>query len=565
MNKKTKKMLEVEARFGKPIEELLSNLYENQCLSIREVGINLGILANSIGRWLHKCDIPTRTRGEARKLYLKSKKTPKMLEVEAKFGKPIEELLSSLYIEQQLSMPMIACELEVFSGSIGYWLQKCDIPTRTISQARKLRALKSNKTPKMLEIENQFGKPIEELLSNLYIDEQLSLADIAEKFSITLESIRKWLKFYNIPIRTRSEAQKTRRSKSREARISEIEIRFGMPMKELLKHLYIEKHMSIAEISREFNVSPRVAYKWLLSYDISTRAIGEAVRLYHDLHPSEIRAEIENQFGEPLKGMLYDLYVTEQLSSGEIARKFDVPRCTVYGWLRQLNIPTRTRNENNKLQASKSPKTKTAKMVQIEKETGENLHDLLIRLYQKEQHAPGYIAQFLGVSVSFVRKCFRYFQIPTRTKSEAKKLNWQNPEYQQKKSDNAKDLWKNPEYRQHFGKSPNKPEALISRLTPMNVRYTGDGKFYRTLPNSKGTNPDFIVNPIKETRKVIYHHGIYWHRHELHNRGQDLIDQWEQLGFECLIIWEDELDSIEAVVQKIAAFIKQETWQLQLF
>jgi len=51
------------------------------------------------------------------------------------------------------------------------------------------------------------------------------------------------------------------------------------------------------------------------------------------------------------------------------------------------------------------------------------------------------------------------------------------------------------------------------------------------------------------------------HRDELHNRGQDLIDLYAEIGYECLIIWEDELDS---AIEKIAAFIDLSEWQLSL-
>ncbi len=65
------------------------------------------------------------------------------------------------------------------------------------------------------------------------------------------------------------------------------------------------------------------------------------------------------------------------------------------------------------------------------------------------------------------------------------------------------------------GKSPTEPEKLINSLTPEYVRYVGNRKFWRRLPAlNKSSNPDFIVESIKQTKQVIYFHGIYWHRHE---------------------------------------------------
>ena len=153
--------------------------------------------------------------------------------------------------------------------------------------------------------------------------------------------------------------------------------------------------------------------------------------------------------------------------------------------------------------------------------------------------------------------------------SESMKRVWQDNEYRQKASETMKQLWQQKEFQEKISKarnaSPNIPETLIVMLTPLNVRYTGDRSFCCTLSNGHTANPDFVVEPVEKTKKVIYHHGIYWHRNELHNRGQDLIDQWKQLDFECLIIWEDELqDDLEGVLNKIAEFIGEENWQLTL-
>ncbi len=66
------------------------------------------------------------------------------------------------------------------------------------------------KTKKMLEIEVKFDEDIEILLQRLYRDEKKTLAQIGEEFDVDKNTARWWMKKFNIPIRTLSEASKLR-------------------------------------------------------------------------------------------------------------------------------------------------------------------------------------------------------------------------------------------------------------------------------------------------------------------------------------------------------------------
>lgn len=110
------------------------------------------------------------------------------------------------------------------------------------------------------------------------------------------------------------------------------------------------------------------------------------------------------------------------------------------------------------------------------------------------------------------------------------------------------------------------PEIKIDTLTNKKVKYTGNGSFWRRLPHGHSSNPDFIVEPIEETKKVIYYHGGYWHDDELPDRGKELIEGWQKIGYQCLIIWFDELKNDEGAVKKrIQNFIKDKSSQLAIF
>ena len=55
-------MQRIEAARGRPIEELLRELYVDRGLTVEAVGIDLGITKGAASRWLDRFDIATRTR-----------------------------------------------------------------------------------------------------------------------------------------------------------------------------------------------------------------------------------------------------------------------------------------------------------------------------------------------------------------------------------------------------------------------------------------------------------------------------------------------------------------------
>jgi hypothetical protein len=61
----------------------------------------------------------------------------------------------------------------------------------------KMRKIQ-RKTDRMLEIEKQFGEPIEELLRRLFVDENKNLYDMASELGVAYRNILKWLKLAGI-------------------------------------------------------------------------------------------------------------------------------------------------------------------------------------------------------------------------------------------------------------------------------------------------------------------------------------------------------------------------------
>jgi len=104
---------------------------------------------------------------------------------------------------------------------------------------------------------------------------------------------------------------------------------------------------------------------------------------------------------------------------------------------------------------------------------------------------------------------------------------------------------------------PTKPEAQLARLVRRNklpYRYVGDGSVIIGK-----LNPDFIHNNGK--KKVIEAFGRIYHDPDASFFPIDWkrqpfgrISYYAQFGYGCLILWDDELEDEERVIEKIKQF-----------
>ena len=131
--------------------------------------------------------------------------------------------------------------------------------------------------------------------------------------------------------------------------------------------------------------------------------------------------------------------------------------------------------------------------------------------------------------------------------SEKKKLHWLNPEYAKKVcATNTHGM--------------NKPEKVLNEIIePLGFIFVGNYDFM-----VHGKNPDFVNH---SNKKIIEHFGDWWHgvryrsgayndydSNEIH--AQKRIDHFKSYGYECLIIWENELKNMSKVIEKILEFNK---------
>ena len=134
-----------------------------------------------------------------------------------------------------------------------------------------------------------------------------------------------------------------------------------------------------------------------------------------------------------------------------------------------------------------------------------------------------------------------------------------------KSSNTFKQLWQNPEFAEKmiksWNKKPNKLEKLIynilQNILPNEYKINVEGEIM-TLGRKI---PDFVN--VNGQKKVIEFNGCYYHSCPICfsdskidglKKTEERINLFKKYGYETLVIWEHELEDMEAVVNKILEF-----------
>ncbi|MCJ7632144.1 hypothetical protein MUP77_07085 [Candidatus Bathyarchaeota archaeon] len=127
----------------------------------------------------------------------------------------------------------------------------------------------------------------------------------------------------------------------------------------------------------------------------------------------------------------------------------------------------------------------------------------------------------------------------------------------------SRSLWKRPEYvKKVMGKlhsRPSRPEKKVIDIVKNEnfpLKYVGDGSLV-----IGGLNPDFIHTEGK--KKVVEVFGRVFHDPQVAIFGSvnwkrqyfGRMSCYSQLGYDCLILWDDELRKLDHVVEKLRDFV----------
>jgi transposase len=285
---KTKKMQEIETRFGMNLEELLRQKYEIEGKNTYEVAGLIGVSDVTISNWLRGYNIPVRNISEA---LLKGKK------------KPSKEQLKQWYKVEGKTTVEIAELVGVGDCTVGVWLNDYKIPKKNFSEAK----LKGKQ------------KPSEQQLRQWYETEKKTTTEIAKIVGVGNCTVGHWLNEYKIPVRNNSEAQLRGKQK---------------PSEEQLRQWYIVETKNSYEIGELVNVSTHTVRNWLKDYKIPIRNVSEAI-LKGKKKPGEQQ--------------LRQWYEVERKTTRDIAELVGVGDSAIGRWLHKYKIPTRNQDTTRQL------------------------------------------------------------------------------------------------------------------------------------------------------------------------------------------------------------------------
>lgn len=135
-----------------------------------------------------------------------------------------------------------------------------------------------------------------------------------------------------------------------------------------------------------------------------------------------------------------------------------------------------------------------------------------------------------------------------RKRSENARRRWANPKLREKWMNS---LWKNLDFvkkvMKSWGAKPNKLEQQLIDLfqeKEFPFRFVGDGKVL-----IDGKIPDFIS---LDEKLIIELFGVHWHPQEEEEERRKF---FKRHGYDCLIIWDNELKNEQEVVEKVWRFV----------
>jgi len=170
-------------------ERLLRRMYREEGLSTTEIAEELDCSSSNISKWMQRHGIET---DRAERI---SKNRPRV--VDATPEKLTDSVwLEEKYIEQEKSCREIADEIGCSHSAVRGWLGEHGIPIRSKAECHKLIAEKmvDERTPVELQDEGH--------LRGLYIDEDLTIEEIAQQIGCANSTVWVWLNRHSIEIGT---------------------------------------------------------------------------------------------------------------------------------------------------------------------------------------------------------------------------------------------------------------------------------------------------------------------------------------------------------------------------
>lgn len=321
-----------------------------------------------------------------------------------------------------------------------------------------------------------------------------------------------------------------------------------------LESLYWNEGLSLPQIAERVGVGTSTIYRWMVKYNISRRNQSEA----HIGQPC------------PRKGMTYEeFYGIEK--AREVKRKVSEAKRRLYAKRKIFpwNKGKKGLQKATPEQIEKNRRASVAKWQNPEfrKKTSRAISIALKGKPKSEEHKK-HLSQVLRGRRCSPRTEFKRGEVPQETIKKAaegrrrKFLEDQayRTEVIERGTKEIRKVNSDPELTKMrmkaLHKRPSKPERKILNLiesSNLPFRYVGDGD----LIIGK-LNPDFVS---LHNSKVIEVFGRFYHDPEKSffdvdwkRQKEGRIAYFKQFGYDCLIIWDDELGDEKGVVERIKSF-----------
>lgn len=216
-----------------------------------------------------------------------------------------EEWLREQYVGSRRAMTDIADELGCSASTVGRYIRKFDIETRSPSET------KTNEQTRKLRNKDWVREQ--------YVEKRRSLSEIGDQLNVTPSTVSPWLQRHNIPRRSNSASQ-------HDAYVIE-----KLNDAQWLREEYINKNRSTVEIADDLDVSSSTISQRLGTHDIPILNSIHSEATYNRLRDSE---------------WMYKRYVEDRASTTEIASQLECSATTVSKWLSEHDIAVRSHQES---------------------------------------------------------------------------------------------------------------------------------------------------------------------------------------------------------------------------
>lgn len=362
-------------------------------------------------------------------------------------------------------------------------------------------------------------------------------------------------------------------------RIESLGIKDVSALRLILEDLYWNKGLTLQQVGKQLGFSKGTIKTWMNKLGIPKRDCrfkkGSIPWIKGKTHSKEVREKLSklNSKKRPPKKELEVKYKIEKLSLSEIANIYGVSDTTVLNWLVHYDIPRRPISEAlsiklkkfNWLRGRKSPNNRRVTVVCIQCGKKFEVSPSALKTkrfcsknckyaFWRGKKQPEELRKKRGERIrEYLRRHPEEKSKRTRQLLEAGRRFFENPANRERIRAHAlrvlEKINNSPEVRakvlRKLRKRPTSLELKVMRVLDRYFdgwRYTGDGKVV-----IGGKVPDL------NGKKIIEVWGRYWHRND---DPRERIEFFRKHGYDCLVIWEDELKFEDNLVKRISAFMR---------